>query len=402
VTTTAVSGGAWANSIGVVKTGANISLGGANFSGGVDEPSGLTSYQTGKYTFDYAGDTWQGTQTSAFNAIEEVVKSENGMFFVQRDGTVTFWNRDEIFSRVTTAASVAISSEEQELDGHEDIEDVYNRVEVEYTPRTVLSQGVVAQANSPITVPGQSGTVRYNPTVPLLATSGNTVAKLPFTDPATGKPMGAKSIVSPLVATTDWTANEASNGSGPSYTGDPSLTFSLAINGDSVEVSIKNTALGPLYVTMLKVRGVGIVRYQPVVSAVEDTTSITSYGRRVLTRQLPLAFSGSDVFAMVLAQYLLSRYKDASYRLNTIGFRGLTSIGATSLFSLAIGAMVAITDYQTVISSLKHMVIGLSYHLSTQGQSHILFNLKRMDDTIYGIYDDTAYGKYDTTMRYAL
>lgn len=397
VTLTAALRGTVGNGYTLAKSGANITISGATLSGGVDEPAGLFSYETGRNTFDIAGDKWvEGEEngTNGLSALEQIVKSEYGLFWQQLDGTLTFKNRDWILKAPATAASLTLSSEHDELESNQASGEIGNVVTVEFTPRSVLASGVVAESKNVITVPGQSGTERWNGTV-VLPGGGSVVVKLPFTDPTTGKAMGAKSIVTPLVPTTDFTCGDSATDT--SYTTRGYLTFSLAIKGSNVEVSIKNTALGPLYVNMLKVRGVGIVDYNATKIVQEDSTSQALYGKH--QRRWALPMPSGQVFAESLAYYLLSKYKNPLYRVTGISFDNKVRVAGVNLFTVQLGTILSLTDYMTAITSQKLVVLGMAITLAPGDQSTIKLFVRALDDVTYWILGDSTYGVLGTTSR---
>jgi hypothetical protein len=148
------------------------------------------------------------------------------------------------------------------------------------TPRSVTTAGeVVAQANAAIIIPGQSGTARFDPTKPLVNPGGGSkTIVLKFVDPATGKAAGAKDLILPLEPSTDWTANDRRDGLGTDYTYFDSLSFSVAVTASEAQISVRNTALGPLWLTKLQVRGKLITSYDPLQVTLEDTDSQAAYG----------------------------------------------------------------------------------------------------------------------------
>lgn len=404
VTVSSTVRGAFANAWAFTKSGANITLGGANFSGGADAPSYPgTALQAGKVTFDYAADGWVDDDSgpNGIDALEQTTKSELGLFWIARDGTPTYKNRDFLFLQPVTAATLTLNSEQQEIDGRLSSERVANRVAVTYLPRATLASGVVAKSNSVVAVPGQTGlTERYNPTQALVTVAGDKVVTLPFIDPATGQPMGAKSITTPLTPTTDFTVNEAADGSAVDYTNNANIGFSLAIEGSNCKITCKNSALGPLFVTKLQVRGVGIVKYNKSTAYAEDATSQAAYDRIDLTIDIPFSSATVDNLAASYAAYLLSRYKDPKYRLESITFRDNNKIGGVNFYSIEIGNIITFTDYQTGLSGQRYLITGIrASDLRERRPGSFTFYVRRLDDVTYWILQDATYGALGTTTR---
>jgi hypothetical protein len=128
VTLTALLPGVVGNAYTLAKVGAAITRSGATFSGGADYPtSPAPSYQAGKQTFSYAGDTWQGESTDTRTAIDDVTRSEYGLFWVARDGTINWKNYEYLFLRVGATPVLTLNSEAY-IDGEETDEEIYNSV----------------------------------------------------------------------------------------------------------------------------------------------------------------------------------------------------------------------------------------------------------------------------------
>jgi hypothetical protein len=62
------------------------------------------TFDSGKSTFAYVGDSWS-TGIAADDAIREVVASEGGRFFFNRNGEAIFYNRHHLFTTLTTQAT---------------------------------------------------------------------------------------------------------------------------------------------------------------------------------------------------------------------------------------------------------------------------------------------------------
>lgn len=375
-------------------------------SGGEDFPLATPpDLETGQNTFQYAGDNWDSDKTNAMTALQQTVDSEFlSMLWVDRDGRIKFKNRNYIFTQANITPALTLSSEQTGMDGGLTADEIFNIVEVVYTPLATLSSGIIASAKSAIAAPGLTGlTERWNPTQVLRDQAGTVVAKLPFIDPGTGEKIGALSIITPLVATTDWTANEAADGSGVSYTGSARLKFSVSIVGSNAEVTIYNDALGPIYITQLNIRGVGLHRYNPSSALVEDATSQDTYRiKRRFTVTLPFA-STAGAFPQNLAGYLLSKYKDPAYRIHQISFQELNKIGNVNLFSLNIGDVIEVTDYMTAVSEAKYIITGINYPQLGQGSTgEIVFTVFPLADVTFWLLGVTGFSELGETTRLGL
>ncbi len=387
VTVQATLPGAVGNAYALAVSGSGLSASGATLTGGVDYPAGLTNYLTGNEAYDVAADRWVATATSALEAIQEVVKSEQGRFFVQRDGTLTFFDRKWFFKPLSTV--LALNADPFALQAGQSIEQVFNVVGVTTHPRaTVSTVGVLAQASSVIRIPP------VTPNGP-----GTRTVTLHFRDSA-GNLIGGAGIVLPLTATTDYTVNDRSDGTGFDYTTAPAFAIgTLDVRASEIAIPLLNYATGPLYVTKLQVRGQAITVYDPVVQTQEDAASQSVYLRRVHMLDLPL--SGDEVFGEALAHYLLDRYKAPFTNVEQVTIQNLPVIGSVNVFSIGLFDVLSVTDSQSGISGLKCYVIGLDLDITADGFT-LTFHTTRADDRIYWNLGVTGYGELGTNTRLAV
>lgn len=402
VTISANARGSWGNAITLAESGANITVSAATLENGADGPAGLYSFSAGR-TISLAGDRWSADTTRALSAVEEIAETERGLFWAARDGTLTFKNSEYLFTRPAATAALTISSEHNAVQGGQTTDQIFNRVSVDYRPQSTLSSGIIAKANGVIEVPGTWGEDRANPADDL-PSGGQVVMKLQYVDPGTGQFSGAESLILPLVPNTDFTVNEAEDGTGFDYTTNANIKINAAINGSDIEVSFRNTALGKLYVRNLQVRGTGIIAYDPMTVTQDDSDSQDAYGRRMLNISMPLAVESAQALAQSVGAYVLSRYATPRHRITGLEFNSQSVVNGVNLFSLEIGDVIVISDYQTGITTQRYMIQGMQMRFSTGDpvESKLHFSLRRLDDVVYWILGDNVYGVLDSTTRLGL
>lgn len=401
--------GAVGNAFTLSSGSAAIVAGGATFSGGVDYPIGLLSLQTGKNVFDIAADKWDSDHTNAMRVIEDCVNSERGRFYVAGDGTITFENKEQNFKSVMVAPVITLNQDYLSTTASQSVQDVYNRIEVQYTPRGFLVVGgIVAKNGTYLQVPGtQIGNDRWNPTAGI--PKATAVLKLPFTDPTTQMPMGARNVITPLVPGTDYSAWESidasGNGTNFNYSNSGRIAATAAINGANVELTFTNNATGSIFLTGIQVRGDGITTYNPATAIAEDAASITKHQRRLLSLSIPL--NSSQAFMEGLAAYLLSKFKDQVFRVkhidtNNLDITKLTPDGGANLFSVKQGDSMLITDNALGITAQKVRVIGRSFDLNVDKTIQIGWDVFMLDTNSYWLLGDSTYGKLGASTRLGL
>ena len=241
----------------------------------LDETTILPDYSdylntvAGQTTLEYVGDNIDknGEGTTLFSFIEEMCISEFGGRFRFQVNTTNGKPYYSYYGR-TTLASLADDENTHTIDisDFRDAEYVYgdaqcNQLSITYYPRTVGDAlSTVATQDRAMSIPGL-GTVEF---------------EVRYQDPnVPGAECAAIDIVQP-VATTDYTGNLASDGTGEDYTSNLFISVENLTNAAKVRVS--NTALGTVYLTSFRIRGTPLTAHQPVTISSADGDSIFNYG----------------------------------------------------------------------------------------------------------------------------
>jgi hypothetical protein len=223
----------------------------------------------GDTTLDYVGDNLDanGGGVSALAFIEEMCTAEmTGRWRFQINTAngnpmYVFYDRTALAGQYSAGNAKTIYT--SELDSAEYVygQNHCNQIEITAYPRKTGSVGTeIARNDSPI---------------PLDGLSSRTIT-LRYRDPDNpGGTCAASTIITP-VASTDYTANLAADGSGADYT--VNLSVSVVNKTNAAEITLSNTALGRIYVTLLKIRGTPLTAQQPVTTNAVDAASISSYG----------------------------------------------------------------------------------------------------------------------------
>ncbi len=400
--------GAAGNAYTLTKSSSGFTLSGATLSGGVDWPLNLLSIDTGKTFLLTAGDKWSSDKTNALTVINQLTTTEQGRFYCAGDGTLVWENRDHLYMPVTQSPAVIIDTDHATVQGGLNLSELANRVVVNYTPRGYLVSGVVAKSMSVITVPPYGSNAaaageRYNAS-DVFTDPNATLITLPFIDPATGQRMGAKSLILPLVSGTDLHITDQADGLGYNYSPpNQSMGISVAITANGCEIQFINRATGNLYVDVLQVRGIGIVAYNAQSVTVEDETAQTTAGVKIMTVDLPLPTDAT--YAKGLAQYLLARNKNATYRISSLGFGDMAGGQGklnTNLFALNLGDIAAISDSQLGINTQKYRIIGMNLSVTAQKINRVSLVVSRTDDKTFWVLGHATYGKLGSTTRLAI
>jgi hypothetical protein len=231
--------------------------------------AGLFTIYQGQTTLDYVGNNLdaQGNGVSALAFIEEMCAAEmDGRFFYYGTSAYPahiFLNRTALAINYTAVTPIAMTPADF-TEGGIQYEYGYNQcnsLELTAYPRKAGSAGTeIARASSVFALEGLASrtmTLRYrDPDNP-----GGTCA--------------ASTIITP-VASTDYTANAESDGSGADYTSN--LDVTVKNKTSAAEVVLSNTSTSKIYVTLLKVRGTPLTALQPATITSVDASSIEQYG----------------------------------------------------------------------------------------------------------------------------
>jgi hypothetical protein len=383
VTLTSLLPGTIGNSFALSRTGTAITLGGASLTGGVDYPAGLMNYGTGHEAYDTSGDQWASSRTAALEIIADCCRSEQGRFFAQGDGTLTFLDRADMFAPLTAAVSLG-SSSPVEVVFDRNRARVFNEVNVQVTPRAYVgTTGVLSQAN----------TIMRIPPVDAAGNPGQRTVTLHFRDSA-GNPCGGTNLVLPLVASTDYLVNDRPDGTGFDYSTSAAFAFgNIEVRGAEIIIPMLNYATGPLYVTRLQVRGQPITTYDPMIFTQVSASNQARDLKLPLT--LPLPLSNDENYGQSLSLYLLDRYKDAFTSLREVVIRDQDTLGSTSVWAVGLFDVVDVSDAQMSVSGLKAFVTRIEGEIEASDFT-LRWHCFRADDHKYWNLGVEGYGELGT------
>lgn len=330
VTLAANAQGAWGNSLALATTASNLTVSGAALSGGA-QPSAFTSdYETGKQTFEYAGDAWPNG-VNAMTALDEVVGSEHGLFVIDRAGNTVFKNTNFWFRARAEQITTTIDNTQAGLDNRTALDDMRNKVLVSFLGRR-LQTGVRIGSAPPIRIfkknVNDAGEPRwaYYQYRPAYTVPWRKTVAIRANDEDTGKPVGIKAI-DPPVFDTNYRLNTRSDGSG-TY-GDErhnnKLTISWAIQGSTVDVTFENSFdVRGGWILDFYLTGTIVTYDEPRVFVATDETSVGAYGVRAYEHDLALPVD--EEFARGLANHLLAQRKDPLTVVEAITFEPVTDV----------------------------------------------------------------------------
>jgi aryl carrier-like protein len=278
---------------------------------------------------------WWARGDAAFTEIMSLVDAVFGRFFVSADGTATYLSR---LQNDTSAATLNDSDVMLDygirlpspLDVVKNIIRIYARARTAHTNIEFWRL-----ADTPTIPAGESRTIwaefRYN-----------------------NADVAATSVTTP-VATTDYTANTASDGSGSNLTG--SISIVMTSFATSAKLVITNNSVSAAYITLLKVRGNGVSADEYTFAEESNDASIAIYGEREFIvksdwlQDLNSAIDQAQIYSTQLAE--LKKFPRVKLRNNPSKQFGL------DLFNLVSLSLTNVTEDQR-ISYIEHQWINRS------------------------------------------
>jgi hypothetical protein len=277
--------------------------------GNVPRTPEAQSLATGRDTYAYALDTARDDSPNpVLQEIARVVSSEGGYFYVKGDGTAVFEAR---FTRLSTSDAATFDNTMAGLEVEQKRDHVLTRVQVVTHPRTVdTSTQVLYQLKSVTSIP-----------------IGGTLSLLSgYTDPNNrAERVGGTSMVAP-VATTDYLANSAVDGSGTDLTA--SLGVVANFGGNGVRFDLTNNAAVVLYITKLQARGLGVYDYQQTVAEAKNAALAASSGETVVSIDMP--YQSDPSVGMDYARYTLALFGAQEVGIWRLGTAGSSELGVST------------------------------------------------------------------------
>ena len=216
--------------------------------------------EVGKTTFNYIGDRW-GDGVSVLAAFRDTMLREAGRLYVDRSGIVQFRNRHSLI--LDTTSDQTFDETMSGLD-YSFGDRVFNAVTVRANPRKV---GAAPEALA-----------RLDRATKIEAANPTKIITFRYKElTAGGARIGGRNAIAP-VATTDYTANAAENGSGADLTGNISAKITKE-SSTGCEVTYTSTAAVDAWLQSgFQIRGTAIRDYGRVSATRQIDSSVDAYG----------------------------------------------------------------------------------------------------------------------------
>lgn len=315
----------------------------------IEKSPAATAFDVGDSTFAYSFDNSQSEAQPALTELQKIAISEFGRVFIKGDtetgGVLCFQKRT---ARLYPDIVGSYSDTMVDLSAPRTRGSVINRVKATLHPRR-------ADATPTSILFTNDGVPSYDP-----GTTNTLVGY--YTDPANRESrVGGFEMVNP-VATTDYTFNRKSDGTGADMTA--FFTVTPVYGGNSVEYTIVSSAATPVkcYMTKLQARGRGLYAYTPIDIELRDTASITRYGEA--PSNLDMAYQNDDTVAASVARYVLNQQSASTPNGATVTIVGDDDTTIEALLRIEPDSSLTITESVTNVSYV-YSVNHVSLHIGT-------------------------------------
>lgn len=268
---------------------------------------------------------------SALSEIQHACESEGARFYSDEVGVLHLENRQHYNNTPALKVSVHQFTFDRLTDFAHPKPDqgIINDITVKINPRIIQPTAQIWQ----------------NGATPLITNGDTLEIWANFQDPV---PTTSTGLITP-VATTDYTANTAQDGSGTDETGNISIAITKFASAAKLEIT--NSSGVDVYLTMLQLRGTPAQQLGEVDVKVQDADSVAEHG--VYHQDIDTPYLADQGFATDLANQIIEWYSQPINRL---------SIDHPFLPQLQIGDMVSALDGETGHEEIMRTT-GLSFSM---------------------------------------
>ncbi|MDP2949050.1 MAG: hypothetical protein Q8P22_05890 [Chloroflexota bacterium] len=334
----------------------------------------------------------------AYAALYSICLAEAGFLYEDTEGKMGFKQRHARLQDAGSIASQATLSDAvgaalsygsiKQIDSS-DVGMIYNETAAAYQRLTVGAIAVLwtlseSGANSPAIRVGESRTFYAQYPNPASATNAVKV-----------------SAWETSVATTDYTANAAADGSGANHTADVGVV--VVKSAGFLKITLTNNAAVVVYITLLQARGAPFTADDPVRFVSEDAASQTAYGERRFPIEPSLSPWASGLGeAQEWCLWQLATYKDQFQMFDC------EVLGNRSEGTLQTVCNLDLDDRVTVVANGQSQLGVSSLDCFVEAIEHKI-DRKKMHQTRYVLSETTptggwwtwGYAKWGTTTRWA-
>jgi hypothetical protein len=338
-----------------------------------------TSYGAGVFQFPYAFHNERDEETACLTVLQKISQSELSYIYTDGDATggETLHYEPHTTRLNLITASGTLTNTMNGLEIHHGSDNIYNKIRATTYPVDIDNEiAVLGSITEEFSIgPGETVTkyIRYTD-------EDNTSIRISGTN-----------IVTPE-ANTDYRMSSAAGNSGNDINDD--LTITPVAGANTLMVTLTNGAAVWGYINLLQIRGMKVTTNEKVENVEEDSTSITAYGEKTITFNMP--YQSNAAFGQAVSAEILRRYKDPLTDISGVSFdanKSTTLMGYA--LTLGIGSRITVTETVTGVDD-GFFINGYEYELRSGTVLGVSWTLERAFNTEqYFEIDDATFGEID-------
>ena len=346
-------------------------------------PNGVITF-AGSETYTLALDNTRDEALSALAEFHRLAMSELGYIYVLRGGKLVYESRGTRVSNEPTA-TVTLADTMHGLDVAEVSSSSLNRVQITVHPRDIdaAATTVLFELVNPL----QIGAGEAKPLMGPYRTSAS---------PGITTRVGGLEMVTP-VATTDYTMNTLSDGTGTNLTASLTVVANYGANG--VRLVLTNNAAETAYITKLQCRGKGVYDFRTVVVRSQNDAAIAADGVNALN--IDMVYQEDPNIGQAMADSLLAGYGDLSgTRVRQVSFLPDAAGVPAGLYTKDISDRIAVTETVTGATG-EYYINGVKHEYVNGALPRITWWLTPAEPVSYWVLGLVGASELGTTTRLA-
>ncbi len=343
---------------------------------------GTSVLATGVDTYRYAFHD-VGSGTKALGLIKDVAIDSYALVVVTGDGPFRMFDRH---TRITKASSFTLNDTMQEFVAPSTLDQAVSVARLTIHPPSFDTANVTLYADQ---------------SVRELAPATTTSFWVTYRDPNTSTTLiGGRSVVTSLVADSDYAGNSKADGTGTVLTSSLAVTVTAfastalvsIVNSSPQSVFLANTSGHPTF----RIRGLGVYDRGP---QTYESSSTQSYGVRPLT--MDLRYQDNPLVAQNYAEFLVITRKALASQPQRIGF---IATGSPTLMTQALarepGDVITVSETMTGFSSVKAAIQSVEITVTNKNWLHCRWGLAPSNTLPLWLFDTVGSSEWGVSTYY--
>jgi len=284
--------------------------------------------EVGQDTYPIVGDAWN-SDDSIYDALAEIVDTEQGLLWITEDGRLEFRNRHYVLLKQKGSADFALNASSDFYDANYEYgQQIFNEAKITYHPKTEESNFTAWENRDSIRIEAGK-TLVVNASFEYEESTSINMLALDGTH---------------LIVDFDDATNYAAT-----------TTLVTVLKNDEAELTITNNGTETrLYRITLK--GTAIRSFGGRIIEARDQASVDKHKLHRITKTFKLM--DTEEGAEGLGQFIVAQYKEPFGEFKTLALHDRDTAYFARMLNLTIGTTLDLTDTRTGSTTVRHLIIG--------------------------------------------